>query len=565
MKNYKHAGFLSIKKNLLFQLFLFPLCASAALSIPAIIIAFLSNEEYLFKSFIILYIVIAIFSLIFAFLFSYKIKNVSKFKPVLNQFLIFLCPALNIVILGILYFFISIETANTAALIINPGFIFFTALGNEFFKNFVPVAMLISTTLYSLLFFIITYKKFNAAKNTEEESLNLSENTQNIENNTDIERQRLELEFKNSNDIYKLNVKNKKIRNILFTAVSFVTVLSIALSTVICLPEIEYLNLSIKYERLNFSEEVDFNFYTKFPFQNPSNVAVLDGPSTLIFNDCDVMPRIDGATAFYPMYSAFAQATYLGLGEYVKDEDMYYQGEFFLYPVKDLKNSGILCCTKTNDAYTRLINKDADIIFTFEPSQGQLQEAANKGVKLKLTKIGYDAFCFFVNKENPVNNLSLQQVQKIYTGEINNWRSVGGNDKRVFAFVRPEGSGSQTIMENVVMKDLKINSIYQSRTTYTMGGMLYVVNGYLNTPNAIGYTFMFYSSGMVTADSIKYLSIDGVLPTINTVRNGTYLFSVPFYAITREGEETQETKELLSWITGPQGQELLTKTGYVGL
>ena len=114
------------------------------------------------------------------------------------------------------------------------------------------------------------------------------------------------------------------------------------------------------------------------------------------------MPVIDGATALYPIYAAFAQA---------------------VYPEKDYDPYGSeVMSNRTGAAYANLINGKADIIFASGPSKAQIEQAESVGKELKLTPIGKEAFVFFVNSRNPVENLTEDEIKAIYSGEITNWK-----------------------------------------------------------------------------------------------------------------------------------------------
>ncbi|MGB2579630.1 phosphate transport system substrate-binding protein [Elusimicrobium simillimum] len=185
----------------------------------------------------------------------------------------------------------------------------------------------------------------------------------------------------------------------------------------------------------------DFDLKDYRPFEG-AKVAVLDGVPTIKF-DKD-WPKLDGATAMYPIYSAFAQALY------PKDKVL------SMRPVttRSRYNNGELVeCSNTPYAYKSLIKGQTDIIFVAGPSESQLKEARDAGVTFNLTPIGKEAFVFFVNIQNPVDNLTLQQVKDIYAGRITNWREVGGPKQRIRAFQRPENSGSQTALENLMKGD----------------------------------------------------------------------------------------------------------------
>ena len=96
--------------------------------------------------------------------------------------------------------------------------------------------------------------------------------------------------------------------------------------------------------------------------------------------------------------------------------------------------------------YKKLEDGEVDIIFCAEPSKKQLEYAKSKNIELELIPIGREAFVFIVNSNNPINNLTIDQIKNIYTGIITNWKQVGGENKPVIALQRAEGSGSQTAM-----------------------------------------------------------------------------------------------------------------------
>lgn len=263
---------------------------------------------------------------------------------------------------------------------------------------------------------------------------------------------------------------------------------------------------------------------------------------------------IDGATALYPVYAAFVQAVYP-------------EGE---YPWHADPDEGLVLCSGTTEAYDRLIRGEADVIFVAEPSVSQQLAAENAGLQLHLTPIGREAFVFFVNSRNPVTGLTLQQVQGIYAGEIVNWREVGGRNQAIRPFQRDEGSGSQTALQKLMMLGGK--EILPPEKEEIIGAMdaIIRVTSYKNYSNAIGYTFRFYANEMVMNDQIRLLSLNGVAPTKDTIRDGSYPIASSFYAVTASpvGEPApQETNPdlavFLDWCRGPQGQWLVEQVGYV--
>ena len=284
------------------------------------------------------------------------------------------------------------------------------------------------------------------------------------------------------------------------------------------------------------STEVDLEEYKPFA---SDRIAKLDEASSLQIKA--PLPVLDGATALYPIYSAFAQAIY--------PQDTY-----------SPYDSKVICAT-TPYAYENLLNKTSDIIFVGGPSEKQKKMFSDAGEELVYTPIGKEGFVFFVNKDNPVTSLTSQQIKDIYSGKITNWKEVGGKDSEIRAFQRPEGSGSQSamlrFMGNTPLKEPITEDVPEG-----MGGIISQTADYQNRENAIGYSFRFYASEMASNDKIRLLEIDGVAPTKENIQNGTYPSS-SFYAITLKSNTNEKVKQILEWIVSNQGQELVEKTGYV--
>ena len=283
--------------------------------------------------------------------------------------------------------------------------------------------------------------------------------------------------------------------------------------------------------------EVDLHAY--MPFEKGTKAVRLDEDSNLKIENR--LPILDGATALYPVYAAFAQAVYP-------------ERSYHLY------NSEVMA-NMTHLAYENLINGEVDIIFVAGPSKNQLEMAERAGKELKLTPIGKESFVFFVNSKNNVKGLTLDQIKGIYSGEINNWSEVGGKNNTIQAFQRPENSGSQTALQNL-MGDTPIMDPPIENVIGLMGGIIDRVSTYQNYRNAIGYTFRYYSTEMVGNNKIRLLEINGVEPTKDTILSGEYPIASDFYAVTA-GSENPHIDEFINWILSDQGQEIIEKTGYV--
>ena len=294
------------------------------------------------------------------------------------------------------------------------------------------------------------------------------------------------------------------------------------------------------------------------PFREGTLAKSLDGGSELVFEDN--LPRLDGATALYPLYSAFVRATYPEGPGY----DVYNKGS---------GNSGpVVICSSTPVAFENLINGRVDAIFISGVSDSQRDMAEARGLELRLVPIGSDAFVFFVNKRNAISNLSVGDIRGIYSGRITNWREVGGGNDPIRAYQRSQNSGSQTALEKI-MGDTPIMTPLERDVQDLMMGIYKAVADYKNYKNALGYSFLYYITGMIDEDEVKLLSINGVNPNAASIAAGTYPFSNNFYAVTvaREPETDEDmlrmenTQKLIDWIISPQGQSLVEKTGYVPL
>lgn len=280
------------------------------------------------------------------------------------------------------------------------------------------------------------------------------------------------------------------------------------------------------------------------PFKPKSDLAELDHPST--FEIGTNIPRLDGATALYPMYASFVEAVYPE-ADYNPDSP----------EVSDVVS------TTTGIAYERLIKGETDIIFVAGPSDQQLSVAERQGVEFQMTPIGREAFVFFVHEDNPVDSLELEQIQKIYAGDMTSWEEVGGKKDSIRAFQRPEDSGSQTALQRL-MGDKKLMDAPVEDVPEGMGGIIEQTASYQNHKNALGFSFRFYATEMVDEHAIKLLRVNDVAPTVETIADGTYPITSEFYAVTTT-DKYEQYKPFIEWVTSEEGQSLVEKTGYVPL
>lgn len=278
------------------------------------------------------------------------------------------------------------------------------------------------------------------------------------------------------------------------------------------------------------------------PFVEGSKAATLDGAASLHMEGD--LPLMDGATALYPVYAAFAQAVYA--------EADYVQGE-------------TARCTNTSGAYRALIAGERDVIFCAGPSASQRAAAEEAGVELHLTPIGREAFVFVVGKENPVDGLSRQQIYNIYSGKTALWSTLGWKEGgQIVAFRRPETSGSESGLVNVVMKGRPVVAPQPLPDKSLVGSnslMQQVSVEWNGVQPALGYSYRFFATTMYANPDTKLLAIDGYAPNDENIRSGKYPFVADVYAVTI-GEPQGKVKQLIDWILSPEGQELVEKSGY---
>jgi phosphate transport system substrate-binding protein len=286
------------------------------------------------------------------------------------------------------------------------------------------------------------------------------------------------------------------------------------------------------------SEEVNLSVYKPFA---PNNLLVKIAPKSAFTFTTQDAPNLDGATAAYPVYAAAAQYLYSSEATATKVQ-----------------------MNNTPKAYERLIDGEVDVIFVAQPSQAQKDAAAEKNIQLVLTPIGKEAFVFIVSQKNQLNNLTTQQIRDIYAGRVKQWDEVGGGGETIMAFQRPANSGSQTVMLAKVMQGEKMRAPLQEEKVKGMGGAIKRVASYRNASQSIGYSFRYYATKMQSAADIKLLAVNGIEPSIENIRNGTYPFTVDVFMVTA-GEPKPSTRKLMDWMRSTPGQKLIQDTGYVPL
>ena len=294
--------------------------------------------------------------------------------------------------------------------------------------------------------------------------------------------------------------------------------------------------LSNNFSGATQAQMIDVGSY--LPHEDSSKLPKIESALKLT----DHLPVLDGAAALVPVYAAVIENVYpIGCVTYEGGRfsaDNYYGENFAADSAMQYKN--------TVRGYQAIVDGTTDILFCAGPSAEQMWYAEEKGVELVYVPVGLEAFVFFVNEQNPVDNLTVEQVRKIYACDYTNWSEVGGPNRIINPVTRLEGSGSQTAFESV------------------MGGQKIGKKSPLAITGAsIGFSFRYYMDGIVGNDTVKMISLNGVYPSAENIQNRTYPIVTQFYAIYRKENDNPNIPILIEWLLSDEGQRLIEETGYV--
>ena len=167
--------------------------------------------------------------------------------------------------------------------------------------------------------------------------------------------------------------------------------------------------------------------------------------------------------------------------------------------------------------------------------------------------LAYDGIAIIVNPENPVKDLSLEQIAKIYKGEIKNWSEVGGSDAEIVLIGREAGSGTRDGFESIT----ETEEVCKYRQELTSTGD--VITTVSQNANAIGY-----ASVASVSDGTMIVKVDGIAPTDATIKDGSYVVQRPFVLVTKTDTELSEAaQKFYDYITSADAMGIITEAGVV--
>ena len=273
----------------------------------------------------------------------------------------------------------------------------------------------------------------------------------------------------------------------------------------------------------------------------------------------ETMPIVDGSTSTYPYTRAVYGALFWNYDNHPQFPESH---------------------SKSHESYERLINGEVDALFAATlPSEELKAQAEAAGVELEYIPIAYDAMVFFTNLENPVNGLTRQQIQDIYVrNAYSSWDQVGGPEAKLLPYCRNTDSGSHALMERYFLEDGKLSlapEILQGNVSVAMSSALTDVASALSLDPpayAIGYSvYAYYGSYEemmtdVTPNKLKLLAVDGVLPTAETIADGTYPLADYNYIVLRSDEpKDSPARRLAEFMVSDAGQQAVADSGFLPL
>ena len=272
--------------------------------------------------------------------------------------------------------------------------------------------------------------------------------------------------------------------------------------------------------------------------------SVSEAPQDPLFSEED-FPKLDGSTACIPlMAQMLADTTGMDLEE----------------------AQSIISVSTTAYAWESfgLYNTDTKMLVVYEAPDSVKEELEAANVQLEQKPIGVDALVFIVNEDNPVTDLTQQQLRDIYAGKITNWKDVGGQDLDIVAFQRRSDSGSQTLFQKLLIQGGELMDPPTELAPTAMGELVDSLAAYNNSANAIGFSVYYYIDQMYSQPGLRLLSVDGVMPSNDTLADSSYPLCNDFYAVIRpDAAADSPERQLYDWLDTEAGQACIKKAGYV--
>ncbi len=194
-----------------------------------------------------------------------------------------------------------------------------------------------------------------------------------------------------------------------------------------------------------------------------------------------------------------------------------------------------------------------------EIKDGELEAAKSAGLDVQEYTVLYDGIAVIVSSNVPVDNFTIEELSKIYAGEITNWKDVGGSDSKIVIIARDSSSGTgEYFLEEVVQLGKTMEDNDYSETALRLQSNADIVNQIKNNDNAIGYISLGYLE-----KSLKIVKVEGIEPSVDTVKDGSYPISRGLYIYSPGKELTQIGQAYIDFVLSDEGQEIGSGQGFV--
>lgn len=306
--------------------------------------------------------------------------------------------------------------------------------------------------------------------------------------------------------------------------------------------------IDLYYASHRIVDNSNINTDEYLPFDENSKIARLDHEASFKLSTFDYLPKVDGAAALFPMYSSFVNATYPRT-----------------IPPLNAEN-GCFYYTNTYTSIMNMFEGNRDLVFGVDPENyRKTLDQRYDDIEIFKEEIGREGFVFFTHKNTSVDSLTIDQLKDIYSGNITNWKDVGGQDMKISLYHRNTTSGSYQGLRHF-LGDIKLAEAESpDYIVGLMSGIIKIVADYINHPGAIGYSYYQYASELMANDNIKILKVNGIEANRTTIKTNEYPFTSSFYMFGRVDHVKPTVTSLMNWIKSSEGQELVSKSGYTSI
>ena len=266
------------------------------------------------------------------------------------------------------------------------------------------------------------------------------------------------------------------------------------------------------------------------PFTSGNNVIIAEKSTLKISTN---LPTINASSAFYPLSASIVESIY--------NKDSY---------------SNELNYISTSQAYEKIINNQIDGIIVTEPSEEQKQMIENSNVNLKFVPFAKDALVFYINSNVNISSLTIDEIKKIYLGEISNWNEVNGEDSEIITYQLEKNNGSQTCFETIV-KDNSINKRH-----IEVNDMGKIIKKAALNKNSISYAYNSFYTSVFNSSKLKLVNINQIEPSKENIISGKYPLMYDLYFVYDTNNSNENLKLIEEWLLSEQGQNLVKDMGF---